>query len=58
MGIKPHETRRFALSRGFSGLIYALDTEKPPGQSLEGADVSRKDPRAGETGAGRFWWGS
>jgi hypothetical protein len=28
-GIKPKKTGRFALTRGFSGLIYALDTESP-----------------------------
>jgi len=28
-GRKPSKTRRLAWSRGFSGLIYALDTESP-----------------------------
>jgi excisionase family DNA binding protein len=28
-GKKPHKTRRFSLSRGFFGLIYAQDTKKP-----------------------------
>ena len=28
-GIKPQKTRRFAWRRGFSGLIYARDTESP-----------------------------
>jgi excisionase family DNA binding protein len=53
MGIKPHKTRRFAPSRGFSGLIYALDTESPK-TGLEGAgSFPREAPWAGDTGAGK-----
>ena len=55
MGIKPNKTLRFALRRGFSGLIYALDTESPR-TGIGGHEFQGKAPRAGDTGAGRFWW--
>jgi hypothetical protein len=57
MGIKPRETRRFALSRGFSGLIYALDTEKPPDRHWR-AGKFKVNPAASDGGAGRFGWRS
>jgi excisionase family DNA binding protein len=43
MGIKPNETRRFAPSRGFSGLRYARNTESPRSGN-EGKAVSRCNP--------------
>jgi hypothetical protein len=35
---KPSKNRKLAWSRGFSGLIYALDTESP-GIGMKGADI-------------------
>ena len=55
MGIKPNKTLRFALRRGFSGLIYALDTESPR-TGIGGQEFQGKAPRAGDIGAGWFWW--
>src|ERR1700731_4010068 len=48
-GRKPSKTRRLAWSRGFSGLIYALDTESParPGTT------PTLNPRGRNRGAGK-----
>jgi excisionase family DNA binding protein len=55
MGIKPRKTRRFAPSRGFSGLIYALDTESPK-TGIEGKAASQRKPRGPEIPEReRFW---
>src|ERR1700733_4489921 len=55
MGIKPNKTLRFALRRGFSGLIYALDTESPR-TGIGGQEFQGK-PRGPETPEReRFWW--
>src|ERR1700733_4268488 len=49
MGIKPNKTRRFALRRGFSGLIYALDTESPrTGIGGQGFQGRRRGPATPE----------
>jgi hypothetical protein len=55
MGIKPNKTRRFALRRGFSGLIYALDTEKPPDRHWRAREYE-VSPAGRRDGAGKFWW--
>jgi excisionase family DNA binding protein len=44
-GIKPSKTGRFALTRGFLGLIYALETERPPDQH-GGAGLARAEKAA------------
>jgi excisionase family DNA binding protein len=54
MGIKPNKTRRFALRRGFSGLIYALDTESPRtgigGQEFQGKPRRPETPERDGSG--------
>jgi hypothetical protein len=51
-GIKPNKTGRFALSRGFSGLIYALDTESPR-TGMVGEDVFKESPAGRNMGAAK-----
>ena len=42
-GKKPRKTRKFAPSRGLSGLIYAQDTNAL-GADMEGEEVSQSRP--------------
>jgi len=49
MGTKAHKTRKLALTRGLSGLIYPLDTESLPDRHGGRNKFARVSLQAGDT---------